>query len=186
MCQGRTCIIWRTLHHKSTSTTLTDLWLVGLTYQLCPIKCKAKYTVQWGASSLRRGCRLLYACKPVIVRFCGASYKSNKIAQFRPAGCTHAAISKNSSMPLKRLNHARGPRPAGNIPPRHELSPSMRSRIVQAREDGLSWSNIQEQVTENGRELPLRTPRSVVQRFASRTSFHSHERERWSAKKNNR
>jgi hypothetical protein len=83
-------------------------------------------------------------------------------------------MGKGNSKPLKRLKRPKGPRLAGSDRPRHgELSTSLRSRIVQARQDGLSWTTIRDTITENGKKLPISTLRSTVRRFASRTSFHS-------------
>jgi hypothetical protein len=67
-------------------------------------------------------------------------------------------MAKEFLKPAKRLQRPPKPWPAGGGRPwKGKLLPSLRSRIVQAREDGLSWPAIQESVTENGRKIALST-----------------------------
>ncbi len=71
--------------------------------------------------------------------------------------------------PSKTPHRPQGPRPPGSVRPRNgELSPSLRCRILQARDDGLSWEQIKEKFLALGQDIPLSTLRYTVQ--------HQHER----------
>ncbi len=63
--------------------------------------------------------------------------------------------------PPKTPHRPQGPRPPR---PKCELSPSLRSRIVQAREDNLSWAQIQKKFQAMGEDIPISTLRTTVRR----------------------
>lgn len=79
--------------------------------------------------------------------------------------------------PPKTPHRPQGPQPAGSArPPKCELSPSLRSRIVQARADNLSWTQIREKFLAMGEDIPLSTLRSTVRRHNERVGDNSKPR----------
>ncbi len=80
-------------------------------------------------------------------------------------------MTRGISNPPKTPHRPQGPRPPGSVRSQNgELSPSLRCRIVQAREDGLSWGQIKETFLALGQDIPLSTLRYTLQHHHERVS----------------